>query len=159
MAGKWAAWVDGSGRSPRLGHWAADGSQYPMLTLVQTLILNELWSLQVEHREDGKNVNNWHWTSTSKLAWSKERLGELLSDLTANVDPAVASLKITGVKAVTGEVRGSCMIVSCVSCMTSRQTCVMALCVCHRGGRRLMHVMALCVCLVSIVSRQKLWSC
>jgi len=49
-------------------------------------------------------VNNWHWTSTSKLQWAKERLGELFKSLNADVEPDVASLSITGVKQVAGEV-------------------------------------------------------
>ena len=71
---------------------------------------------QVEHREDGKNVNGWHWTTTSKLGWAKERLGELFLDLPADLDVDKGTLKVTGVKQVTGEVksgrdgaeRGSC---------------------------------------------------
>ena len=61
----------------------------------------------MEHRDDGKNVNGWHWTSTSKLNWSKERLGELFLDLDAAMDSEKGSLKITGVKTVTGEVSGN----------------------------------------------------
>ena len=45
-----------------------------------------------------------HWTSTSKLAWAKERLGELLSNLPAELDPEQGSLGITTVKSITGEV-------------------------------------------------------
>ena len=50
-------------------------------------------------------MNNWHWTSTSKLQWAKERLGELFKNLAAEVDSDEAKLGITGVKQVTGEVR------------------------------------------------------
>ena len=32
----------------------------------------------VKERDDGKNVNNWHWSETNLTEWSKERLGELL---------------------------------------------------------------------------------
>ena len=45
-----------------------------------------------------------HWTSTSKLAWAKERLSELLSNLPAELDPEQGSLGITTVKSITGEV-------------------------------------------------------
>ncbi|GAX80104.1 hypothetical protein CEUSTIGMA_g7542.t1 [Chlamydomonas eustigma] len=58
----------------------------------------------VEHREDGKNVNNWHWTATSKMAWVKERLGDLFNGVAHHTLPDDKGvLNITGLKQVNGE--------------------------------------------------------
>jgi activator of HSP90 ATPase len=35
----------------------------------------------VENREDGKNVNNWHWTETDLTNWTKKRLSEILEGI------------------------------------------------------------------------------
>ncbi len=58
----------------------------------------------VSNRHDGHNVNSWHWEECSKLQWSKNRLGELLPNTMAAVTPEVGTVRITGIKAVTGEV-------------------------------------------------------
>jgi len=36
----------------------------------------------VQERDDGKNVNNWHWTETDLSGWSIEKLKELLGNFT-----------------------------------------------------------------------------
>lgn len=56
----------------------------------------------VGDREDGKNVNAWHWCESSKLSWCQKRLGELLPTLTAEI-PSQGKVSISGIKAVTGE--------------------------------------------------------
>jgi activator of HSP90 ATPase len=57
----------------------------------------------VASREDGKNVNNWHWVETDCVPWSKKRLGQLLSDLKFLDDPEQGYCKTTTVQSVTGE--------------------------------------------------------
>jgi activator of HSP90 ATPase len=57
----------------------------------------------VEHREDGKNVNNWHWTATTKMTWVKERLGELFNGIASPLPNDKGMLTITGLKEVNGE--------------------------------------------------------
>eukprot|EP00955_Chlamydomonas_euryale_P007792 82381-Chlamydomonas_euryale.AAC.7 len=58
----------------------------------------------VDERKDGKNVGSWHWEDVSKLKWSKERLGELLTGLDSGIDASQGSLRLTGVRSITGEV-------------------------------------------------------
>ena len=59
----------------------------------------------VEHRDDGANVNNWHWTEKNKLEWARQRLGELLPGLQASMDaPAPYVQRVTSLKSLTGEV-------------------------------------------------------
>lgn len=59
----------------------------------------------VDERLDGKNVGSWHWEDISKIKWSKERLTELLTGLDAGIPATRATLSITEVKSITGEVR------------------------------------------------------
>ena len=65
--------------------------QYPMCLLC---------SLQ----EDGTNVNLWHWNEKNLLPWSRQRISELVSGISADVDATLGSASITGVKELTGEV-------------------------------------------------------
>ena len=62
----------------------------------------------VEHREDGKNVNGWHWSEVNRLEWSKQRLAELLPGVDAAVSAADGAhsccCRVAAVKSVTGEV-------------------------------------------------------
>lgn len=51
-------------------------------------------------REDGTNVNQWHWTEKDCMQWSKARLGELFSNLQL-VDSTVKA-HTTGLESVTG---------------------------------------------------------
>lgn len=54
----------------------------------------------VSNREDGKNINGWHWEEKNRLEWCRKRLGELLPAL----PPAEAGgLRITKVTDVAGE--------------------------------------------------------
>jgi len=53
----------------------------------------------VANREDGKNVNNWHWTESDFSAWAKNRLCELLEGLkieSENMSCTLSSLTISG---------------------------------------------------------------
>ena len=59
----------------------------------------------VEERADGVNVNAWHWQETSRLAWSRQRLADLLTGLAAELDPSLGHARVTGVKHLTGEAR------------------------------------------------------
>jgi activator of HSP90 ATPase len=55
----------------------------------------------VEHREDGKNVNGWHWEEKNRLEWSRQHLGTLLTSIPA---AETGTLKITKLREVNGEV-------------------------------------------------------
>eukprot|EP01023_Acetabularia_acetabulum_P021638 TRINITY_DN2139_c0_g1_i3.p1 TRINITY_DN2139_c0_g1~~TRINITY_DN2139_c0_g1_i3.p1 ORF type:complete len:187 (-),score=25.05 TRINITY_DN2139_c0_g1_i3:315-875(-) len=55
----------------------------------------------VSQREDGKNVNSWHWEEVNKLQWCKERLEQLLVGV-GSCSTAV-DCKITQVVEVKGE--------------------------------------------------------
>lgn len=55
----------------------------------------------VQHRDDGKNVNGWHWEEKNKLEWSKQRISELVTALPA---AEAGGLCITCLKELTGEV-------------------------------------------------------
>ena len=59
----------------------------------------------VKERDDGKNVNNWHWSETNLTDWSKDRLTELLVGIVA-MDEGSASgwCKTTAVEKCTGDV-------------------------------------------------------
>lgn len=58
----------------------------------------------MEHRNDGKNVNGWHWQEVNKLEWTKQRLAELLPGAEAGGGSNGWSARVTSVKSVTGEV-------------------------------------------------------
>jgi activator of HSP90 ATPase len=56
----------------------------------------------VQHRDDGKNVNGWHWEEKNRLDWCKQRLTEVLTA----IEPAESgNLRIVRVTDVVGEVR------------------------------------------------------
>ncbi|PRW61075.1 activator of 90 kDa heat shock ATPase-like protein 2 isoform X2 [Chlorella sorokiniana] len=63
----------------------------------------------VEHRDDGRNVNGWHWSETNKMEWTKQRLGELLPGAEARSAAASEAApdgwvaRVKRVKSVTGE--------------------------------------------------------
>jgi len=56
----------------------------------------------VETRDDGTNVNHWHWTETDFTNWTKDKLKEILEGLKFENDKSV--VKTTTVSSVTGEV-------------------------------------------------------
>jgi activator of HSP90 ATPase len=51
-------------------------------------------------REDGTNVNQWHWKEKDCMAWTKGRLGELFSSLP--LVEGAANAHTTGLESVTG---------------------------------------------------------
>jgi hypothetical protein len=59
----------------------------------------------VKEREDGRNVNSWHWEEKQRLPWARERLGTLLL-VSAGGGAAAAGVgtaTITSVRSVEGE--------------------------------------------------------
>ena len=68
----------------------------------------------MEEREDGSNVNGWHWQEQNKLPWSRQRIDELTKGLIANLDASLGKAEITGIKDLTGEVKkAQYMLLSC----------------------------------------------
>lgn len=57
----------------------------------------------VQGRADGTNVNNWHWSETDCLNWTKKTITTLLSNLTIFDDAATGVCKTGTVSSVTGE--------------------------------------------------------
>ena len=57
----------------------------------------------VKEREDGANVNGWHWSEKNLTEWAKERLTELLSDIVV-LDDSTGSCKVCKVEKMTGDV-------------------------------------------------------
>ncbi|XP_073905910.1 activator of 90 kDa heat shock protein ATPase homolog 2 isoform X1 [Castor canadensis] len=55
----------------------------------------------VEEREDGTNVNNWHWTERDATSWSKGKLRELLLGIV--VENEAGHCEISELKQVEGE--------------------------------------------------------
>jgi activator of HSP90 ATPase len=69
----------------------------------------------VEPRQDGTNVNGWHWQDKNRFAWAKERLEQALPEL----PPAEAgNVRISKVTDVVGEVG---KIPAVVSAATTQQ--------------------------------------
>lgn len=56
----------------------------------------------VEERQDGTNVNNWHWSEKDCMKWSEQRLSELFCDLVLTSGNLLQA-KITSVESVQGE--------------------------------------------------------
>jgi len=56
----------------------------------------------VADRADGTNVNAWHWVEKDALAWSTQRLGELLGALVLAEGDGVA-VRCAGLQSCTGE--------------------------------------------------------
>jgi len=57
----------------------------------------------VREREDGANVNGWHWSEKNLTDWAKERLTELLSDLVV-LDDSTGSCKVCKLEKMVGDV-------------------------------------------------------
>lgn len=57
----------------------------------------------VKEREDGRNVNAWHWEERDQTEWAKKRLREMLTGL-APLDDSTGFVKVTSVDSITGEV-------------------------------------------------------
>ena len=56
----------------------------------------------VREREDGANVNGWHWSEKNLTDWAKERLTELLSDLVV-LDDSTGSCKVCKLEKMVGD--------------------------------------------------------
>lgn len=57
-----------------------------------------------QERQDGTNVNAWHWTEKDVSGWTKQRLGEVLSGLQLFSDASGSAATIE-LEAVKGERR------------------------------------------------------
>ncbi|KAK3270425.1 hypothetical protein CYMTET_21177 [Cymbomonas tetramitiformis] len=57
----------------------------------------------VSDRQDGTNVNGWHWTEKNMMTWSKEKIAELFIGLPAEIAPAEGHAAISSVKEVKGD--------------------------------------------------------
>jgi len=57
----------------------------------------------VQNREDGKNVNNWHWAETDCITWAKKHLTSMLSDISLMDDTKIEFCKTKKVTSVNGE--------------------------------------------------------
>jgi len=57
----------------------------------------------VKEREDGANVNGWHWSEKNLTEWAKERLTELLCDIVV-LDDSTGSCKVCKMEKCTGDV-------------------------------------------------------
>ena len=57
----------------------------------------------VKEREDGKNVNNWHWSETSLTEWARERLEARLKDVVVRED-ASGTCKLLCLDSMKGDV-------------------------------------------------------
>ena len=57
----------------------------------------------VKEREDGANVNGWHWSEKNLTDWAKERLTELLCDLVV-LDDSTGSCKVCKLEKMVGDV-------------------------------------------------------
>jgi hypothetical protein len=72
-------------------------------------------------REDGTNVNQWHWKEKDCMKWTKARLGELFNSLSLVQGPATVST--AGLESVTGGTRAGLWCVALTrqssSCGTS----------------------------------------
>lgn len=57
----------------------------------------------MQERQDGTNVNQWHWTERDCFEWSKQRLTALFTDkvLVSGADGLAA--RCTGIEAISGE--------------------------------------------------------
>jgi activator of HSP90 ATPase len=64
---------------------------------------DERWIVQ--DREDGANVNAWHWEEKQRIHWVKERIPQILVGLAAEGAKEVATVKVKEVTSVEGDVR------------------------------------------------------
>lgn len=75
----------------------------------------------VQERQDGANVNQWHWSEKDCLGWSRERFGQLFADAKLLEGPETTA-RVTGVDSVEGEaflnVRKKKLIPSYEICLT-----------------------------------------
>ncbi|GAQ89608.1 Activator of Hsp90 ATPase [Klebsormidium nitens] len=58
----------------------------------------------VTDRDDGRNVNGWHWTEKSYTTWSRQRLEEMVRDIPVECDVHEGQAKVTKLKRLDGDV-------------------------------------------------------
>lgn len=58
----------------------------------------------MDHRDDGHNVNGWHWEEKDRMKFSKDTLEALLVGLT-HIAEGAGMVEIKALKDITGEVR------------------------------------------------------
>lgn len=80
------------------GHQTGPEGVNPATDMLNDLELAALFCFM--QREDGTNVNQWHWKEKDCMKWTKARLGELFSSLSLVQGPATVST--TGLESVTG---------------------------------------------------------
>jgi hypothetical protein len=59
----------------------------------------------VQERDDGANVNGWHWEEKQRMHWMRERIPKLLQDLSADDPTAAGKVRVKEVTSVDGDVR------------------------------------------------------
>ena len=57
----------------------------------------------VSERQDGANVNGWHWQEKNCMGWGKERLTQLLTELTFDLPNEEGSAKIVEISKFEGD--------------------------------------------------------
>mmetsp|Transcript_7468 Transcript_7468/g.18998 ORF Transcript_7468/g.18998 Transcript_7468/m.18998 type:complete len:169 (+) Transcript_7468:226-732(+) len=57
----------------------------------------------VQERQDGANVNGWHWQEKNCMGWGKDRMTELLTSVVFELPMAEGSAKITEISKFEGD--------------------------------------------------------
>jgi activator of HSP90 ATPase len=57
----------------------------------------------VDNREDGANVNHWHWSEKDCLPWSRSRLTELFKGVALTPEGSSIAARVVDVDAVEGD--------------------------------------------------------
>ena len=91
-------------------------------------------------RSKRQNANNpifagWHWEERNQLAWSKQKLQELLVGIPVNMSAAQGHAKVTALKELRGEVSPICKTTAAAfdrqaspSAKRAAQPCICVLC-------------------------------
>lgn len=61
----------------------------------------------VQHRDDGTNINGWHWEERNMLPWTRQRLQNLFEEAPVATECSEGTIKLIRVKDVSGEVCGA----------------------------------------------------
>ena len=64
---------------------------------------DERWIVQ--EREDGANVNGWHWEEKQRMHWMQERIPQMLHGLQADSAQDIAAIRVKEVTSIKGDVR------------------------------------------------------
>ncbi|KAL3152072.1 hypothetical protein ABBQ32_001180 [Trebouxia sp. C0010 RCD-2024] len=57
----------------------------------------------VQERQDGSNVNGWHWEEKNQMGWSRQKLEELFVGMLADLSAVQGNAKVTLLKELKGE--------------------------------------------------------